>query len=567
MNKPRNLNISSTLSLLQVVALLVIPLGFILQFYYYPLSEIFRVSFGEFSIGGTIDRQRILSVFRFTAFQAFLSTVLTLLFGLPAAYIFARYRFFGKRFLNALFSIPFILPTIVTAAAFNALIGPKGWVNQILMQSSGAAVPPIRAMNTLQVIIVAHVFYNISVVIRMVGTVWSGLDTRYEEAARVLGASGFRSFRTVIFPLLRPTIQSASLIVFLFDFTSYGVVLLLGGGAFRTVEVEIAQQALMLLNLPMASTLSILQLIVTVGITLLDQRTGKTISGLRIPRVQGENLRRIRGFAARIWISLYLILLTIFLGFPLLALAVRSLYVFPAEAKRIGIESGWTLAFFKQLFINDRRSFFYVPPMKALWNSILTGIATGSVASLVSVLIVFAETRHAWTKKFEWIFMLSIGTSAVTLGLGYLVTFRAQLRSPALIVAAHALIALPFAIRSVKPAFAAIPPTLRQSAAVLGANPLKAFRAVELPLLKNGILNSFIFSTTISLGEFGASSFLTTPERPTLPIAIYRYLGQPGPKNFGQAMALSTILLSLCLLSIWALDQTDKEISAQLREQ
>ena len=219
MRKPHPKKTISILSLLQAIALLAIPFGFVFQFFYYPLSEIFRISYNEFAASGTIDTQRILTVFRFTAFQALLSTVLTLLFGLPAAYIFARYRFFGKRVLNALFSIPFILPTIVVAAAFNALIGPKGWINLLLMQWSGTTVPPIRAMNTLQIIIVAHVFYNISVVIRMVGTAWAGLDRRYEEASRVLGASGFSAFRKVIFPLLRPTIQSASLIVFLFDFT------------------------------------------------------------------------------------------------------------------------------------------------------------------------------------------------------------------------------------------------------------------------------------------------------------------------------------------------------------
>ena len=146
-----------------------------------------------------------------------------------------------------------------------------------MMKLNGLATPPIRAFGTLQIIIVAHIFYNISIVIRMVSAAWSGLDTRYEEAGRVLGCSGWTTFRKVVFPLLRPTLQSAALIVFLFDFTSYGVVLLLGGGAFRTAEVDISQQALMFLNLPMASTLLILQLIVTLGITLLDQLSSKTI--------------------------------------------------------------------------------------------------------------------------------------------------------------------------------------------------------------------------------------------------------------------------------------------------
>ncbi len=540
------------IAFLKGAILIAIPIAFAAFFFYRPLAEIFRVSFSELFGKAGIDWGRITTVFRFTAFQALLSTVLTMLFGLPAAYIFARYRFFGKRFLNALFSIPFILPTIVTATAFNALIGTKGWINLLIMKLNSLTVPPIRAFGTLQIIIAAHIFYNISIVIRMVSAAWSGLDTRYEEAGRVLGCSAWTAFRKVVFPLLRPTLQSAALIVFLFDFTSYGVVLLLGGGTFRTVEVEISQQALMFLNLPMASTLSILQLIVTLGITLLDQLSSKTIAALRIPRVHGENQRKIQGLGSRLWISLYLFGLVFFLGLPLIALVTRSFYLLPAEAERLGGDAGWTLTFFKQLFINERKSFFYVPPLMALFNSLTVGIGVGILATLTGGLIVFAENRYPWTRRLEWLFMISIGTSAVTLGLGYLITFRSQIRNPLLIVAAHGLIALPFAIRSLKPAFSGIPLSLRQSAAVLGANPFRTFLKVELPLMKNGLIPAFVFSMTISLGEFGASSFLSSPERPTIPIAIYRYLGQPGAKNFGQAMALSTILLLMCMLSVLA---------------
>lgn len=547
------------LAIAQATLIFALPLACIALFFFRPLANILTVSFSGVFGAAELNFKRIGDVFTFTAWQAFLSTLFTLLLGLPAAYIVSRYRFFGKRFLSALFSIPFILPAIVTATAFNALIGPKGWINQFLMHTQNLTAPPVRAFNTLEIIIVAHVFYNVSVVIRMVGNAWAGLDTRYEEAARVLGASPVQTFRRVILPLLRPTIQSATLIVFLFDFTSYGVVLLLGGGAFRTVEVEISQQALLLLNMPMAATLSVLQLLVTFTVTLLDQLTNRTVASLRIPKVHGENLRPIRGIVPRLSVSLYILALALFLGLPLLALVVRSLYLFPAEANRIGVAPGWTLTFYQQLFINERKSYFYVSPLRALWNSLETGALTGIVTTGIAGLIVFGENRFPRLRRLEWLFMLSIGTSAVTLGLGYLITFRGQVRNPLLMVMAHSLIALPFAIRSIKPAFAAIPRNLRDSGAMLGASPLKSFFLIELPLLKSGLLTAFIFSMTVSLGEFGASSFMTTPERPTIPIAIYRYLGQPGPKNFGQAMALSTILLCLCLVSIQLIERTGKD--------
>ena len=114
---------------------------------------------------------------------------------------------------------------------------------------------------------------------------------------------------------------------------------------------------------------------------------------------------------------------------PLIALVTRSFYLLPAEAERLGGNAGWTLTFFKQLFINERKSFFYVPPLMALVNSLAVGIGVGVLATLTGGLIVFAENRFPWTRRLEWLFMISIGTSAVMLGLGYLIAFRSQIRN------------------------------------------------------------------------------------------------------------------------------------------
>jgi thiamine transport system permease protein len=143
--------------------------------------------------------------------------------------------------------------------------------------------------------------------------------------------------------------------------------------------------------------------------------------------------------------------------------------------------------------------------------------------------------------------MLPLGTSAVTLGLGFIVAlnrppfdFRA---SPLLIPIAHTLVAFPFVIRSLTPSLRSIKPRLRQAAGVLGASPLQVFRAVDLPLVGRALLVAATFAFTISLGEFGATALISRPEYPTVPLMIYRFISQPGAINYGQAMALSTILM------------------------
>jgi thiamine transport system permease protein len=163
------------------------------------------------------------------------------------------------------------------------------------------------------------------------------------------------------------------------------------------------------------------------------------------------------------------------------------------------------------------------------------------------------------SRVLDPLIMLPLGASAVTLGLGFIITFNRpplDLRSfPWLIPIAHSLVALPFVVRTLQPALASIPLSLRQAASVLGASPWQVWREVDLPIVARAATVSAIFSFTISLGEFGATSFLARPEYPTLPVAIFRFLSQPGALNYGQALAMATLLMIVCALSILILER------------
>ena len=539
----------------------IIPILFFVGFYFLPLWSIFTTAYKYLEAEISLKLANVGNVFWFTFWQAAVSMILTLAVGFPAAWVFSRFNFHGKRIIRAFLSIPFILPTVVTAAAFNALLGPRGWINMFWMSVTGSTIPAIRLMNTIWIILLAHVFYNTSVVIRIVGNSWVQIDTRLEGAARTLGASPWRTFWEITFPQLRPSILSASLLIFLFDFTSYGVVFLLGGPKFRTIEVEIYQQALQMLNLPSAGFLSILQILVTVTITIIDKQLSKTSKQSRAPRISGENIRKPATRFEKIIVPVIVAFLLLFLLTPLAALIFRSFYVFSSEGVKTAIDPGWTFAYYWQLFVNERNSIFYVPPIDAIGNSLVTAILASIIALMIGLLIIIGGNRYSWTNKAESLFMIPIGTSAVTLGLGYLLFFGRNIQNVFLIPFAHSLIALPFVIRSLKPSIVNIPASLRQSAAILGASPIKVFLEVDLPILFRGIVNGFIFSFTISLGEFGATSFITRPDRPTIPIAIYRYLGQPGLMNYGQAMAMSTILMVFCMIMVGIVDQQDSTAS------
>lgn len=545
----------------------IFPLAFLGVFFFYPFGAILQLAFqsAPAATGAAITWTAISRPLWFTLLQASLSTVLTLLVGLPVAYVFARFEFPGKNVLRMLSTLPFILPTVVVAAAFNALIGPRGWINLGLMSLYHLSTPPLVILNTLGAILLAHVFYNTSVVIRVVGSAWAQLDPRLGQAARTLGATPMRALREVTLPLLRPAILSATLLVFLFDFTSFGVILLLGGPGFATLEVEIYIQALHMLNLPLAGLLSVIQL----GCTLLVAVLHTRITGGRpiplMPRLKGEGINRPTGWRQRLLVLVVVLVVLILQVSPLLALGMRSITRLDAErGERGSVHTGLTIEYYQELFINRRQSLFYVPPIEAARNSLLYATGTVVISFGLGALAAYALSQPLPVNRIiDPLLMLPLGASAVTLGLGFIVVFNRpplDARSfPLLIPIAHSLVALPFVIRTILPALASIPASLRQAASVLGASPWRVWWEVEAPIVARAALVSAIFSFTISLGEFGATSFLARPEYPTLPIAIYRFLSQPGALNYGQALAMATILLAVCALGIFLIEQLGSE--------
>lgn len=541
-------------------AAVLVSLVFLALFYFYPVLSILGRSLTP---GGRLDLQAFADLAKnaqrarvlwFTIWQAALSTALTLALSLPAAYVFARYSFPGKALFQALATVPFVLPTVVVALAFNALLGPRGIANTALMGLFHIDRPPLDIQYSLAAILIAHVFYNYSVVLRIVGSYWANLDPRLGEAARVLGASRLRALRQVVLPMLMPAVAAAAVLVFLFCFTSFGVILILGGPRFATIEVEIYRQTVQFLNLPLAAALSIVQILFTslliATYSRLQVRLARPVE-LRSRLAAQRKPRRPTEWAL---VLVNLAVIGALLLTPMGALAARSV----AYQGRISIAS------YEQLLVSARGSVLLVPPAAAAWNSLRFALATVVLAVAVGLLAALVQVQRAGRLRTvrRWIdivYLLPLGTSAVTLGLGYIVALDTpplNLRtSPALIVLAHTLIALPFVVRSVTPALQSISSSLREAAASLGASPLRVALHVDLPIVSRAIAVGAVFAFTVSMGEFGATSLIVRPDRPTIPIAIYRLLSRPGASNYGQAVAMSTLLMAVCVVSFLAIER------------
>ena len=509
------------------VAALAVPATFVTLFFAYPFGTILARAFaGEGPLLDVLVSESTLRILWFTLWQAGLSTVLTLLFGLPLAWAIARFDFRGRSLVRSLVLVPFVMPTVVVASAFLALL-------------------PADLERGLLPILAAHVFFNVAVVVRIVGSWWGRLDPGLWEAATTLGAGPRERVYAVTLPLLRPALAATSALVFLFSFTSFGAIVILGGPTYATLETEIYTQAVRLYDLRTAAVLSLLQLgcvtIILGAAGALERRFGVVVPIAR----ESDVVRPPRG-RERVAVAAVLLLSGTALALPLGALVDRSL----------AAPGGYGLTFYRLL--GEDTVALLVPP----WHAVLNSLLFAAMATVLAILVGGATAAAVARRRGGWLdalVMLPLGASAVLLGLGFVLAFDEpplDLRgSPWLVPIAQALVAAPFVVRIMAPALRSIDEQLREAAAVLGASPARVWREVDLPLVLRALGVAAGFAFAISLGEFGATVFIARSDWPTVPVAIFRFLGRPGAVNAGEAAALAVVLMALTALTVLLADR------------
>nr|WSZ14314.1 iron ABC transporter permease [Streptomyces canus] len=527
------------------LGLMAVPVAFFAVFFAYPVAAIVARGLktdGAWQFGRITDvlaQPDIRHVLWFTTWQALASTALTLLVALPGAYVFARFDFPGKQILRAVVTVPFVLPTVVVGTAFLALVGRGGLLDELW---------GVRLDTTVWAILLAHVFFNYAVVVRTVGGLWAQLDPRQEEAARMLGASRLRAWRTVTLPALAPAVAAAALMVFLFTFTSFGVVQILGGPTFSTLEVEIYRQTSEIFDLSTAAMLTLIQFVAVGAVLAVHAWTvRRRETALRLVDESGT-ARRPRGAGEWGLLAGVVGSVAVLLVLPLAVLVQRSL-----DAADFG--------YYRALTHSDG-GVFLVAPIEAVGNSLEYALAATAIAVVIGGLAAAALTRRdagRFVRGFDALLMLPLGVSAVTVGFGFLISLDEpplNLRQSWILVPlAQALVGVPFVVRTMLPVLRAVDHRLREAAAVLGASPWRVWREVDLPMVRRALLIAAGFAFAVSLGEFGATVFIARPDNPTLPVAVARLLGRAGDLNYGQAMALSTILMVVCAVALLVLER------------
>ena len=507
-----------------VAALAAGPVAFVIVLFGYPFVKVLIRGASSEAWQTLATDPSLRHILWFTFWQAIASAALTVLVGLGPAFILARRTFRGRRALLTLVTVPFVLPTVVSGIGFLSLL-------------------PTAAHRTAGAVLAAHVWINLALVIRGVGAAWDQLDPDLQSAAATLGASPWRTFRHVTLPLLRPTIASAASLVFLFCFTSFGIIRLVGGPRHRSVEVEIWRRATQSFDLPVATALAATQLaiVITVLVRWGHARPVPQRSGRRAP----TGLTRLD--------QVVLTLLTIVVVTPIGAIIVRSVH--PAAGR-------WGLGAWRALRPASPiigRPTLVDNPLGTLGSSVQIAGVAAMLAVVLGTLGALAIGRaRRWGRWLDTGLTVPLGASAVTVGLGLIISFDRgwyDLRGNwMLIPLGQAVVALPVVLRIVGPVVRSIPADQRHAAAVLGASPWSVIRHVDLGIARRAIGAAAGFAVAISLGEFGATSLLTRTGTPTAPIAIARLLGRPSPLNLASACALATLLGTLVVIVLAVVD-------------
>ena len=499
-------------------------------------------------------------LFGFTAYQALLSTAASVVIGLPGAYLLARYEFRGRRALRSLTILPFVLPSIMVAVGFLAMFGQTGVLNDVL---GALGLGEVNLLFTLEIIVLAHAFYNAPLVTRLVTAAWETVDARRVETARALGASPLRAFRDVVLPQLLPALLTAALLTFVFTFLSFPIVLALGGLRLATVEVWLYARV-QDLELAEAAVLGTIETALSLGLTYLYLRYEARQASARGGRAPRPRRALVQGWRTlrhpiRMGLAIYgIAVLLLFVG-PLASLVLESV---------TGPNGGFTTAYYEFLVRQQTTTAIgTVRPLPAITNSLVFGLGTLVLAVPMGIVVSVVAVRGGTGSRLaETIMTAPLAVSGVVVGLGLLQTLvfgteilgrRIVVSGAVAVVIAHAVAAYPFVTRNVTPALGGLDTQLLDAARSLGATRFRVLVDIELPLVAAAVLAGSAFAFAISIGEFDTTVLLAEGVNSyTMPVALERYIGNRslGP-SLGPATAMATVLLAVTAASFLVIER------------
>ncbi len=469
----------------------------------------------------------------FTVMQAALSAVVSILLALPFAAFLSRYTFRGRRAILTMCDAAFALPAILCVLGFVIYYGNNGIVNRLLSLLSGGRLS-VKVLYSFKAIILAHVYLNLPIALSLITNSLTAMPTTEENASRLLGASEAKTFFKVTLPKVWGTILAAFTLIFLFCFPSFLIVMTLGGNPrYYTIEAEIYKRTYTDANPSASAALAIVSFLI-MAILLIVTGYGKEEK--RVSRTR-RVLLKTRGKSKALAVFLSTLLL-VFMAPPLLSILYRSFFT------RDGV---FTLKAWASITTGSRSGI--ATSLNAIINSLLiASLAALTATRLASSVAIGAVRLRMRSLTLLTSLPMAMGSVSMGLGFNFLATklpFRNLVLSYIVVLLAHTVVVLPFAVRTLLPGARAIPERLPIAAKTLGGTAKEAYRKIESPLLKPYRRRAFAFSFALSLGEVNATLALGEGRVTTIPVLIYKLINQ---YNYQGASALAVILIVIAII-------------------
>ncbi len=475
-----------------------------------------------------------LHLLEFTLTQAVLSALISVIIALPFAAFFSAYQFPLRRAVLTLSGLSFTIPTILVVLGFVIWYGNNGLLNTLLMRILGKDHTVISVLYSFKAIILAHVYLNFPIAFLLITNAWSGMSDETEKAAYTLGKGRTSTFFHITLPRLLPSIAAAFILIFLYCFSSFAIILVLGGSpAYSTFETEIYRRVHINVDREGAAALSLFSFFITGILLIITSRTRSTKKADR----KARTLRKAHG-KSLIAAILIMLLILLFIIPPMASIIYRAFYTKAGD---------FTLRAWED--IAKSSTGFSSSALSAIINSFMIALLSALIAVALGSKIALFSAK-AGSRLLPILSSLPMAAGSVTLGLGFsllrvTINYDSLLFSYLVIILSHLIIILPFVVRTIIPGAEAIPSDLSAASYTLGVSKGRTLRKVESPLLSSYRRKAFAFAFALSLGEVNATLTLSDGHVTTLPILIYRMINS---YNYQGAAALGTLLLAEALI-------------------
>ena len=530
---------------------LLIPIIILSFFLIYPVTRVI--------VGGVLSStsnpfQKILSDYptqfaiAFTFSQAFISTIASVMVGLPGALIISRLDFKGKSLVRALIVVPFVLPPIAVVVGIIQMFGSYGIIDSFLMSLFHSSTSVFNISDGIVGIVLAHTFYNAPLVILLVSSSLERMNPEIEDAADMLGANSIQRFKRITLPQILPALSAAAILTFIFCFMSFPIVLALGNDVYNTIEVLI-WNSYRAGDLGIASSLALLQILITMALAAFYMRVGRT----RNQDVAPTSAIRTITFAKYRYheqglILIYMLSMLIFIGGPMISIFRAAVYD--------PLLQQYTTKGLTYLFTSGPNG-----GLGFLINTLFYGFLATLLSIILGIPLAYAHKseKRILPTLSSMLVLLPLGISSITLAYGLMeaiaVPLGLSLHPWPIIVIAQTLIGLPFTARALEISLNNIDPNILNQADLLGASRFQRFFFVDIPLLLPGILVGAVFAFAMAIGDMTATLLIALPQNYTLAIGVYKNLDV---RKYVQAGSSALFLVFICVLAYLMMEKISK---------